>query len=846
MPQESTAHRERGNETYFTFNRVFDEQASQDSLFAEVVRPKVDTCVSEGKNLLLFAYGMTNAGKTYTIAGSDTNPGLLPRTLSHLFRAHLSGQADSSNLSVEVSYCEIYNEQLFDLLAGAKVNTGTLRRAPPRTGTSNSLKIRQDKEGRTYVQGLRNLKVSDARTALSLFAEGQKNKHMAETSLNRDSSRSHAIFTITMFDGTDDNRHVRTRINIVDLAGSERARRTQAVGKALKEAGKINNSLSVLGRCLDALRNNSNNAESLKRIPFRESRLTELFSDHLAGSKSGYTLMLLNTGPAPLDYDETMQALKYGVAASEIKVKATRTSVTKDNTLYNYDGHRIRRGNTAKGSINMSGKPAMAQRSRAQKRSLMNAVPEHEEQPKKRATGNFRSHKQQSTEQPEQPQGEKTESVYAKEEFEKQVNEQMQQRLDKERQNWNEEKEQLNSRIEELEEDNEELSARVQQMDDDMAQLEADIRAEVGEEMAERLQALEEEYNSSMQQESTAAEQHMQRKMYIKEKLTTGFVKKTASRLLGRKSSSTSGSYNDSRSTQSNNDRRNKRLSQRSSSSQSSSLVPADRAELEQQVSELQEQLQECESELDRTKETLRTKQAEYASELKQKQQALETTQEKLQRVIEEKGDLYRKLQQLEGTSELNYGDQQDSEVWGCDDKPVRRQRAQPTPESCKEAATQPSPAKTERSEERDSRRQISRNTRRSTQSSSQKYADATFESVGSSMSNGAWYVRKANAPKVKKTYGSSSQKKAVSGDTNLPPLPAEDELPDNSAEDDESNEDSSDSDETNSNQETENEAEDNQQGTAQSPQENSKKKAPQTAPQTSIAARVRRRRKGE
>eukprot|EP01138_Halocafeteria_seosinensis_P010503 gb/GECG01010723.1/.p1 GENE.gb/GECG01010723.1/~~gb/GECG01010723.1/.p1 ORF type:complete len:576 (+),score=103.01 gb/GECG01010723.1/:1-1728(+) len=390
-PQESVAHRERGNQTYFTFNRVFDENASQGDLFTEVVRPKVDSCVADGKNLLLFAYGMTNSGKTYTIAGTETSPGLLPRTLSHLFRTHLASEEETERFSVEVSYCEIYNEQLFDLLSGARGNNNggnTLRRAPPRGGgggSSNSLKIRQDKEGRTYVQGLRNLKVSDARTALSLFAEGQKNKHMAETSLNRDSSRSHAIFTITVFDShtnvSAQNRKVQTRINLVDLAGSERARRTQATGTALKEAGKINNSLSVLGRCLDSLRNNSNQTEVMKRIPFRESRLTELFSDHLAGAKPGYTIMLLNTGPAPLDYDETMQALKYGVSASEIRVTATRTSISKESNLYNYDGHRIRKG--GKGSTAGAPKPAITRRTRAQKRSLMNSGSENEEPTKK-------------------------------------------------------------------------------------------------------------------------------------------------------------------------------------------------------------------------------------------------------------------------------------------------------------------------------------------------------------------------------------------------------------------------------------------------------------------------------
>ncbi len=417
-PDSATAKSGEGSAT-FQFTGVLPESADQETVYDTVLREKVAAAVDSGKNLLVFAYGMTNAGKTYTVSGSEGSPGLLPRTLQQVFS---SASCTDSDLHVTVSYMEIYNELIYDLLS---TQSSTARgNAAPRPRMA--LKARLGKDGRAYVRGLRTVSVTDLEGALGLMAEGSRNKATAETMMNADSSRSHTVFTITVYkrtpvavtsEGGDDaaaegsvtaggaaavaaaaggmaGMRLYSRLSVVDLAGSERASRTQAQGRRLREAGRINNSLSVLGRCLDVMRANTaalskggvDSSSTLARVPWRESKLTEVFADMLGGSGTGATVMMLNAGPADKDFDETLHALRYGCKAGEIKVgggaAVSRVSSRWAQGQYGYDGRRKRPAGAPRASEagDAAGKPAEGGRKRGRSSvAVPAAAPEAED-----------------------------------------------------------------------------------------------------------------------------------------------------------------------------------------------------------------------------------------------------------------------------------------------------------------------------------------------------------------------------------------------------------------------------------------------------------------------------------
>ena len=445
----------------FTFDRVFDESTSQAELYTGSFRPVVQSAVHRGSGGLLFAYGMTSAGKTYTISGNDSAPGLLPRVLHTVFgeikaarereadkavrRASGSRQAgahgaaadadagagagadadaaacasapgdalvtdslgqraaDSTlcRLTVAVSYLEVYNEGVYDLLSDMSEGTTepaagaggdseaeaaaarqAAARAKRRGGKGSSaagagsaaggadgaprrvpLRLKDGRDGRVHVRGLRTVTVPSLSRALEIMQQGAANKRVAETRLNADSSRSHTVFTINLFrhdvaapeggaaggahadaaeaaapggtgtgTGTSGSDGLRlwARLSIVDLAGCERAGRTGASGARLREASNINRSLSALMQCLDTLRHNRKAAAAAaargapppqpRVVPFRESKLTRLFSDALGGNAAGAVAMVVNAGPSASDREETIQALRYGAVAREVRI----------------------------------------------------------------------------------------------------------------------------------------------------------------------------------------------------------------------------------------------------------------------------------------------------------------------------------------------------------------------------------------------------------------------------------------------------------------------------------------------------------------------------------------------
>uniref|UniRef100_A0A8C4X5E6 Kinesin family member 13Ba n=1 Tax=Erpetoichthys calabaricus TaxID=27687 RepID=A0A8C4X5E6_ERPCA len=245
------------------------------------------------------------SGKSYTMMGPSDQPGLIPRLCSSLFQRTLQETEEKENFTVEVSYMEIYNEKVRDLL-------------DPKGG-QHSLKVREHKVLGPYVDGLSRLAVTSCKDIESLMSEGNKSRTVAATNMNEESSRSHAVFNIilthTIHDlqsGTSGEKV--SKLSLVDLAGSERATKTGAVGERLKEGSNINKSLTTLGLVISALSDHSTRKN--KFIPYRDSVLTWLLKDSLGGNSK--TAMIATVSPAADSYDETLSTLRYADRAKHI------------------------------------------------------------------------------------------------------------------------------------------------------------------------------------------------------------------------------------------------------------------------------------------------------------------------------------------------------------------------------------------------------------------------------------------------------------------------------------------------------------------------------------------------
>ena len=212
-----------------------------------------------------------------------------------------------------VSFLEIYNESINDLLVDPKTKAANKKNA-----TGGVCKLQSSKTDEVSVVNLREVSINDHREAFTLLNQGQSQRSQHETALNSDSSRSHSVFTLKLIQSQTGT--VWSRLSVVDLAGAERTNRVVHVGKEsrMRETVNINQSLLVLGRCLEALKYNQNNPKKLKVVPFRESQITRLFKDSLSGW--GRTVMLTNASQNVSDYDETIHALKYAAVAKEIRV----------------------------------------------------------------------------------------------------------------------------------------------------------------------------------------------------------------------------------------------------------------------------------------------------------------------------------------------------------------------------------------------------------------------------------------------------------------------------------------------------------------------------------------------
>uniref|UniRef100_A0A8C5AWC0 Kinesin-like protein n=1 Tax=Gadus morhua TaxID=8049 RepID=A0A8C5AWC0_GADMO len=385
-------------ETQYSFKKVFGIQTTQKELFEDVAKPLIEDLI-QCKNGLLFTYGVTGSGKTFTMTGSPGQGGLLPRSLDMLFNSispyqakryvfkpddknglEIQSQVDAllerqkrenmqsvpktpvssrqkadpefadmispeqackydsvdedSSYSVFVSYIEIYNNYIYDLLEDAPfdpIRPKWLGGGTPVRNTEfvtpQSKILREDQNHNMYVAGCVEVEVKSTEEAFEVFWKGQKKRRIANTQLNRESSRSHSVFIVKLAqapldaDGDhilqDKNQVNVSQLCLVDLAGSERTSRTRAEGNRLREAGNINQSLMTLRTCIEVLRENQMCGTN-KMVPYRDSKVTHLFKNYFDGE--GKVRMIVCVNPKADDYDETMLVMRFAEMTQEVEV----------------------------------------------------------------------------------------------------------------------------------------------------------------------------------------------------------------------------------------------------------------------------------------------------------------------------------------------------------------------------------------------------------------------------------------------------------------------------------------------------------------------------------------------
>ncbi|KAF2126479.1 kinesin-domain-containing protein [Dothidotthia symphoricarpi CBS 119687] len=324
-PDEGGPNSRRHEDKEFTFDRSYWSHDEADPHYAhqeDVYRSFGEEFLDhnfEGYHTCIFAYGQTGSGKSYTMMGTPDNPGLIPRTCEELFDRIRHEPRPDTSYHVQVSYFEVYNEHVRDLLT-------------PRTNPPIYLKIRESQKDGVYVQGLTEAEVKSYVDVERLMRLGDSSRTTASTKMNDTSSRSHAVFTIRLKQIThsllsDETIERTARMRLVDLAGSERAKSTEATGQRLKEGAQINKSLTTLGRVIAALADPRRHAAKGRRprevVPYRDSVLTWLLRDSLGGNSKTAMVACI----APADYDETLSTLRYADQAKRIR---TRASVNQD------------------------------------------------------------------------------------------------------------------------------------------------------------------------------------------------------------------------------------------------------------------------------------------------------------------------------------------------------------------------------------------------------------------------------------------------------------------------------------------------------------------------------------
>ncbi|KAM9451565.1 kinesin family member 4 [Clarias gariepinus] len=297
-----------GNDKAFTYDYVFDPNTEQEEVFNAAVSPLLSG-LFKGYNATVLAYGQTGSGKTFSMGGTYTSAqeneptvGVIPRVVRKIFQEKV--KSSDREFLLTVSYLEIYNEEILDLLCTSK--------------DKPVISIREDPKEGIKIVGLTEREVFNAQEMVGCLEMGNSARTVGSTAMNAASSRSHAIFTISLEQrrGGDKNDAMVSKLHLVDLAGSERQKKTKAEGDRLKEGISINRGLLSLGNVISALGDESKKGTF---VPYRDSKLTRLLQDSLGGNS--HTLMIACVSPADSNIEETINTLRYADRARKIKNK---------------------------------------------------------------------------------------------------------------------------------------------------------------------------------------------------------------------------------------------------------------------------------------------------------------------------------------------------------------------------------------------------------------------------------------------------------------------------------------------------------------------------------------------
>ncbi|GJE84039.1 kinesin-domain-containing protein [Phanerochaete sordida] len=306
----------------FIFDRVFRHDVRQEDVYGGTVRPLLEN-VLNGYNATVFAYGATGCGKTHTISGTEDDPGIIYLTMADLFRL-IDDRREDHIVDVQVSFLEIYNEEIRDLLV------------EPGVPTRGGLQIREDSNKSVKVVGLTELRPTSADEVKEIVLLGNSRRTQSPTHANATSSRSHAVLQVQVAQAPrtaalSEERTVAT-LSIIDLAGSERAAATSNMGQRMVEGANINKSLLALGNCINAL---CESGGATRHIPYRNSKLTRLLKFSLGGNCK--TVMIVCVAPTSAHFDDTHNTLIYAERATKIKTKVvTRNVVNVDRHVGQY------------------------------------------------------------------------------------------------------------------------------------------------------------------------------------------------------------------------------------------------------------------------------------------------------------------------------------------------------------------------------------------------------------------------------------------------------------------------------------------------------------------------------
>ena len=316
----------------YAFDAVFDESTMQEEVYESTAKRYIPNFVN-GKNVTVFAYGATGAGKTHTMLGNsradtsakDAGPGIIPCAVKDIFEQISQkqvGQTDrnqSEKWNITLGYIEVYNEQVYDLLGGS----------------GKVLAVREDQErGIVVVAGMREQPVCSYEEVTDFMLQGNRNRKTEATMANSVSSRSHAVLQLTLRRtilrlDTHKETVIESKLSLIDLAGSERASATNNRGARLHEGANINKSLLALANCINALSENAGSDKKLN-VKFRDSKLTHLLKSSLEGNCN--LIMIANINPSDSTYEDSNNTLKYANRAKNIKVNPTVQETAKDST----------------------------------------------------------------------------------------------------------------------------------------------------------------------------------------------------------------------------------------------------------------------------------------------------------------------------------------------------------------------------------------------------------------------------------------------------------------------------------------------------------------------------------